>query len=69
MESFISFLFITVIIAICVLITNIENSFLALVLSFAFFILFIVGGIYAVGKALGETSKFKNEIDKEEIND
>ena len=36
-------------------------------LSLAFFISIIAGGIYAVGKALGETSKFKNEVDKEEI--
>lgn len=57
------------IIVICIFIIIMENSFYQLCLGFLLFISSIAGGIYAVGKALGETSKFKNKVDKEEINE
>ena len=55
------------IIVIFIVIITMENSFWQLCLAFAFFISVIAGGIYAVGKALEKTSKFKNKVDKEEI--
>ena len=33
----------------------------------AFIILMIAGSIYAIGYALGETWKFRNEVEKEEL--
>ena len=55
------------VIVICILILNIENSFLGILASLAFFILFIAGVIYAVGYALGETLKYRNEVELEEL--
>lgn len=67
MESLISFLLFLAVIAICVLISNIENFFLGFLAALAFFILIIAGVIYAVGYALGETLKFRNEVEIEEL--
>ena len=67
MENLLSFLFLMAVIAICILILNIENSFLGILASLAFFILFIAGVIYAVGYALGETLKYRNEVEMEEL--
>ncbi len=67
MENLLSFLFLMAVIVICILILNIENSFLGILASLAFFILFIAGVIYAVGYALGETLKYRNEVEMEEL--
>ena len=67
MENLLSFLFMMAVIVICILILNIENSFLGILASLAFFILFIAGVIYAVGYALGETLKYRNEVEMEEL--
>ena len=55
------------VIVICILILNIENPFLGILASLVFFILFIAGVIYAVGYALGETLKYRNEVEMEEL--
>ena len=67
MENLLSFLFLMAVIVICILILNIENSFLGILASLAFFILFIAGVIYAVGYALGETLKYRSEVEMEEL--
>ena len=67
MENLLSFLFLMAVIVICILILNIENSFLGILASLAFFILFIAGVIYAVGYAFGETLKYRSEVEMEEM--
>ena len=67
MENLLSFLILMAVIVICILILNIENPFLGILASLAFFILFIAGVIYAVGYALGETLKYRNEVEMEEL--
>lgn len=70
MENLISFLFLMAVIVICVLTLNIENfffGFLGFLAPLAFAILIIAGSIYAVGYALGETWKYRNEVEKEEL--
>ena len=67
MENLLSFLILMAVIVICILILNIENPFLGILASLVFFILFIAGVIYAVGYALGETLKYRNEVEMEEL--
>ena len=40
-----------------------------IVLCLFIFVLIIGGGIYAVAYALGETQKYRNEVEKEELNE
>ena len=54
-------------IVICVMIFNIGNFILEFMAFPAFIILMIAGVIYAVGYAFGETWKYRNEVEKEEL--
>lgn len=67
MENLISFLFLMAAIVICVMIFNIGNFILEFLAFPAFIILMIAGVIYAVGYAFGETWKYRNEVEKEEL--
>ena len=55
------------VIVICVLTLNIENFVLGFLVPLVLFILFIAGSIYAVGYALGETLKYRKEVEIEEL--
>lgn len=68
METILKYLFRIVVIVWCLLTLNIDCSFLIPVLYLALFVLIIGGGIYAVAYALGETRKYRNEVEKEELN-
>ena len=69
MESILKYLFGIGVIVWCLYTLNMDCSFLIPVLYLAFFVLIIGGGIYAVAYALGETLKYRNEVEKEELNE
>ena len=55
------------VIVICVLTLNIENFILEFLAPLALVILIIAGSIFAIVYALGETLKYRNEVEKEEL--
>ena len=67
MENLISFYFLMAVIVICVLTLNIENFILEFLAPLALVILIIAGSIFAIVYALGETLKYRNEVEKEEL--
>lgn len=67
MENLISFFFLMAVIVICVLTLNIENFILEFLAPLALVILIIAGSIFAIVYALGETLKYRNEVEKEEL--
>ena len=69
METILKYLFGIGVIVWCLYTLNVDCSFLTPVLYLALFVLIIGGGIYAVAYALGETLKYRNEVEKEELNE
>ena len=69
METILKYLFGIGVIILCLYTLNMEWSYLLPVLYLALFVLIIGGGIYAVAYALGETLKYRNEVEKEELTD
>lgn len=69
MENFLKYLFGLGVIVWCLFAFNFDSSFLLTVLPIVIFILIIGGSVFAVGYALGETLKFRKEVEMDEVNE
>ena len=69
MENVLKYLFGIGVIVWCLFALGVNSSLIGLLLLLVIFIIVLVGGIYAVGKALVAISKYRKEVEKEEINE
>ena len=69
METVLKYLFGFGVIVWCLFTFGVDSDIIGLLLLLVLFILFIGGGIYAVAYALGEASKIRNVVEKEENNE
>lgn len=69
MENVLKYLFGIGVIVWCLFALGVNSSLIGLLLLLVIFIIVLVGGIYAVGKALEAISKYRKEVEKEEINE